>query len=70
MRLRWAKFGIRRKILKGASHEIEIGQIWYQKKELEKLELRRYILALTEVCARRYKHFLCFPASILPFEFG
>jgi len=22
--------------LKGASHEIELGQIWYQKKELEK----------------------------------
>ena len=25
--------------LKGASHETEMGQIWYQKKDLEKLEL-------------------------------
>jgi len=39
--------------LKGASHEIELGQIWYQKKDLETLEQRGYILALTEVCARK-----------------
>ena len=26
--------------LKGASHEIEMGRIWYQKKDLEKLKLR------------------------------
>jgi len=25
--------------LKGVSHEIDMGQIWYQKKDLEKLEL-------------------------------
>jgi len=31
-------------LLKGASHETEMGQIWYQKKDLEKLELRRYLL--------------------------
>jgi len=37
--------------LKGVSHKIEMGQIWYQKKDLEKLELHGYILALTEVGA-------------------
>ena len=37
-----------RDILKGASHEIEMGRIWYQKKDLEKLELRGYISSLSE----------------------
>jgi len=43
--------------LKGDSHEIEMGQIWYQKKDLEKLELHGYILAVTKACARRYERF-------------
>ena len=51
--------------LKGASHEIEMGRIWYQKKDLEKLELRRYIGALTEVCALKYERFSCFPPFCL-----
>ena len=29
--------------LKGASHEIELSQIRYQKKDLEKLELRGWV---------------------------
>jgi len=27
------------------------------------------IFTLTEVCARRYKHFTCFSAYFFPFEF-
>ena len=41
--------------LKGASHEIPMGQIWYQMKDLEKLELRGYIFALTATCIREIK---------------
>ena len=40
--------------LKGASHEIEMGQIWYQKKDLEKLELRGKVIVSTDACARSY----------------
>jgi len=32
-----------------------MGLIWYQTKDLERLELRGYILIPTEVCARRYE---------------
>ena len=28
-------------VLKGASHEIELGHIWYEKKDLEKKDLEK-----------------------------
>jgi len=43
---------------------------FYQKKEVEKLELWEYISALTQMCTRRYERFSCFSAFILLFEFG
>ena len=41
-------------ILKGASHEIELGQIWYQKKDLEKLEVRGWVLKSTDTCVQNH----------------
>ena len=38
--------------LKGASHENQFGQIWYQKKDLEKLEVRGWLIKFTGPRAR------------------
>ena len=48
--------------LKGAYHEIELGQIWYKKKDLEKLEVRGWVLKSTETCVQRYLQITCFSA--------
>ena len=40
--------------LKGASHEIEIGCIWYQKKDLEKFYVRGWFKVLADTCVQRY----------------
>ena len=42
-------------VLKGATHEIEMGQIWYQKKDLEKLELRGWVPTLTSARTQIYE---------------
>jgi len=41
--------------LKGASHEIEVSQIWYLKKDLEKLELRGWVPTRTKARKQIYK---------------
>ena len=41
----------------GASHEIEMGRIWYLKKDLQKLEVRRLFLKLTDAQERSYDRF-------------
>ena len=50
--------------LKGASHEIEMGRIWYQKKELEKIEVRVSV----DAHARSYERFSCISGVYLAFE--
>jgi len=42
------------KNLSGASSEIEFGRISYQKKDLEKLELRGWFLTLDEASVQSY----------------
>jgi len=44
--------------LKGASHEIEMGRIWNQKKDLEKLELRGWVRLLIAAMAEPEPWFL------------
>ena len=44
-----------KRYLKGASHEIEMGRIWYQKKGLEKLEVRGYFIMSVDAHARSYE---------------
>ena len=51
--------------LKGAPHEIEKGQIWYQKKDLEKLELRRQVSSLSEAHVRRFLQIRRLSATVL-----
>ena len=41
--------------LKGACHKIEIGRIWYQSKDLKKLEKRGCVPASANVHARLYE---------------
>ena len=53
-------------MLKGASHEIEFGQIWYQKKDLEKLELRGWVPMLSDARAHYNKHNSSFSAIFFP----
>ena len=50
-----------KKHLKGASHEIELGKIWYQKKDLEKLEVRGWVVKSTGTCVQ----ITCFSAPFL-----
>ena len=49
-------------MLKGACHEIEIGEILYQKKDLEKLGRRGCVSIVIEVRARRYLRNMRFAA--------
>ena len=51
------------------SHEIDFGQIWYQKKDLEKLEVRRWFIKLADARARSYERFSSVSGVYLAFEF-
>ena len=51
--------------LKGASHEIEMDRIWYQMKDLEKLELRGWFTLLSVVCVQRFLQILSIYTFIL-----
>ena len=53
----------------GASHEIDFGQIWYQKKDLEKLEVRGLFIKLADARARSYEGFSSVSGVYLAFEF-
>ena len=53
------------KSLKGASHEIELRQIWYQKKDLEKLEQRGWVQKSTDTFVQRYLQITCSSALFL-----
>jgi len=52
-----AQWNTQEDTLKGASHENQFGQIWYQKKDLEKLEVRGLVFKSTDAQARSYERF-------------
>ena len=52
--------------LKGASHEIEFGRIWYQKNDLEKLALRGWVPIVSGARAHYNKQITCFSAIFSP----
>ena len=54
--------------LKGASPQIEIGCIWYQKKDLEKLEVRGWFRVLTDARAQSYWQITRFSAPFLHYN--
>ena len=51
--------------LKGASHEIEMDCIWYQKKDLEKLELCGLVILLTDVHLKSFLQIMHFSGPFL-----
>ena len=55
--------------LKGASHKIDFGQILYQKKDLQKLEVREWLIKSTGPRARSYDRFSSVSGVNNAFEF-
>ena len=46
-----------------------MGQIWYQKKDLGKLEVGGLFILSVDAHARSYEHFSCISSVYLAFEF-